>query len=32
MRREPYASIFFSILQRKVLPPNDYEDLAVLAS
>ena len=23
--------IFFSILQRKVLTPNDYEDLAVLA-
>jgi hypothetical protein len=23
--------IFFSILQRKVLDPNDYEDLAVLA-
>ena len=25
------AEIFFSILQRKVLKPNDYEDLAILA-
>jgi hypothetical protein len=25
------VEIFFSILQRKVLTPNDYEDLAVLA-
>lgn len=25
------VEIFFSILQRKVLTPNDYDDVAVLA-
>lgn len=26
------VEIYFSIIQRKVLTPNDFEDLAVLAA